>query len=208
MQEGKAEKETVADGNENIQAAQDKISRAHGGWRELVRVFLVSLAIVVPIRYFVAQPFIVRGASMEPNFEDSDYLIVDEFSYYVRPPDRNEVIVFRYPNDTRQFFIKRIIGLPGEQIQIKNGVITIKNKAHSDGFVIHESYLRPPNYPTHPDLFVTLGNDEYFVLGDNRDFSSDSRIWGTLKKNLIIGRPLIRAWPLKEAGFIPRYVEN
>lgn len=177
-------------------------------WREageVLKVFLVSLAIVLPIRYFIVQPFIVRGASMEPNFEDREYLIIDEASYYFRTPQRGEVVVFRYPRDPRQFFIKRIIGLPGEGIEIRNGRVNIKNIEYPEGFVLEEPYLAPPGRLTHPNVTIALGDDEYFVMGDNRDFSSDSRIWGPLEKHFIVGRTMFRVWPFADLGFVPDF---
>lgn len=178
-----------------------------GGWGkelwEISKVILISMAIVLPVRYFIVQPFIVRGASMEPAFDDREYLIVDELSYFLREPKRGEVIVFRYPRDPRQFFIKRIIGLPGEEIEIKNGRIKIHNTGYPDGFLLEESYLKPPDRTTNPDLTITLDEGDFFVLGDNRDFSSDSRVWGVLERDFIVGRALFRAWPVARLGIIP-----
>lgn len=170
---------------------------------EIVKVLVISLAIVLPIRYFIAQPFIVRGASMEPNFEDREYLVIDELSYYLREPERGEVVIFRYPKDPRQFFIKRVIGLSGERVVIKEGRVYIFNAAHSEGLLVDEQYLSPPNRPTHPEMDVTVPDRQVFVLGDNRDFSSDSRIWGFLPEDLIVGRALFRAWPPERFGTIP-----
>ncbi len=172
---------------------------------EIVKVLLIALAVVLPIRYFVAQPFIVRGASMEPNFENSEYLIIDELSYYTREPHRGDAIVFRYPVNPRQFFIKRIIGLPGEEVALREGRVRVKNAFYPDGFMLDESYLDPPQRPTKPDLAITLGADEYFVLGDNRDASSDSRVWGSLKRKFIVGRALFRVWPFNRLGFLPNF---
>ena len=169
---------------------------------DIMKVLFISLAIVLPIRYFLVQPFIVRGASMEPTFEDSEYLIIDELSYYIRQPERGEVVVFRYPRDPKQFFIKRIMGLPGEEVDIKGGRVTILNAEHPSGFTVDEQYLDPPNRPTYPEVHRKLGIDEYFVLGDNRDFSSDSRIWGILPKKLITGRTLLRVWPPNRLGAV------
>lgn len=169
---------------------------------EILKILLISLAIVLPVRYFIVQPFIVRGASMEPNFENREYLIIDEVSYYFREPERGEPIVFRYPLDPRQFFIKRIIGLPGEHVEIKGGRIRITNFSIPEGFWLDESYLDPPGRMTHPDTNVDLNADHFFVLGDNRDFSSDSRVWGLLDRKFITGRAVFRAWPVSRLGVI------
>ncbi len=167
---------------------------------EIIRILLISFAIVVPIRYFIAQPFIVRGASMEPAYVDREYLIIDEISYYFRNPERGEVIVFRYPNDPRQYFIKRIIGLPGEHVQITDGEIKIYTPEQKDGFLLRETYVAEENHPTRPSLDIQLGKNEYYVLGDNRDESSDSRLWGPLGREFITGRVLLRAWPPSRFG--------
>ena len=169
---------------------------------EIAKILLISLAIVVPIRYFIVQPFIVRGASMEPNFYDGQYLIIDEATYNFRRPTRGEVIVFRYPRDPGQFFIKRIIGLPGERIRITKGRVMIFNSSHPDGMLLNETYLVPTNRPTYPDEEKILTSSEYFLMGDNRDSSSDSRVWGPMDVKFMIGRTLFRAWPLDSFGFI------
>lgn len=160
---------------------------------EIVKIIAVALVIVVPIRYFLFQPFVVKGQSMEPNFENGDYLIVDEISYKLKSPERGEVIVFKYPHLPSQRYIKRIIGLPGETIEIKNGRITIFNQKGNQ-MLAETSYL-PVSTQTLGDMRVSLGEGEYFVLGDNRAASSDSRAWGTLPKEDIIGKVFLRAWP-------------
>jgi signal peptidase I len=162
---------------------------------ETVEVVLIALAIILPIRYFLMQPFFVRGQSMEPNYHDGDYLIVDEVSYRFREPERGEVVVFRFPANPRDYYIKRVIGLPGETIEIKAGRVKIYNALHPDGFILQESYLRP-SLLTDGDIYLKLGDDDYFVLGDNRIASYDSRRWGTLKRKDIIGRVWLRLWPL------------
>lgn len=172
---------------------------------EILKVIIISLAIVLPIRYFVAQPFIVRGASMEQNFYDREYLVIDELSYYFREPERGEAIVFRYPRDPRQFFIKRIVGLPGEKVETKDGRIKVFNKDFPGGFILEEPYLTPPGLLTRPDVEVSLGGDDFFVLGDNRNSSSDSRVWGPLRRELIVGRAVFRAWPFARFGLVPDY---
>lgn len=177
------------------------------GWKsttgEVVRLLVIWIAISFVIRYFIAQPFIVRGASMEPNYQDQQYLVVDELSYYLRAPKRGEVIVFHYPRNTTQYFIKRIVGLPGETIKIENGTIHLINAEYPDGLVFEEPYLAQQSRITRPDSTIVLKNNEYFVLGDNRDFSSDSRAWGPLGKDYIVGKVLFRAWPPSKFGIVP-----
>ena len=156
---------------------------------ELLQTVVLALAIVLPIRYFIFQPFVVLGHSMEPNFYPKDYLIVDEISYRFREPKRGEVIVFKYPANPKLKYLKRIIGLPGEEITIENGVVKI------NGRILDESAYLPPHIQTSGFISIKLGKDEYFVMGDNRDFSSDSRRWGPLPRKLIIGRAILRLFP-------------
>ena len=180
---------------------------------EIAKIVIIAIVIVVPIRYFLFQPFFVRGQSMDPNFENGDYLLVDEITYRFKEPARGEVIVFKSPLDSSQRFIKRIIGLPEEVVEIKDGRVMVYNdkgqqaplevngseKNHQEnkpltGQVLNESdYI--PNFSTGGDLKISLAEDEYFVLGDNRPFSYDSRRVGSLPKESIIGRVIFRAWP-------------
>ena len=162
---------------------------------ELIQVMAVSLAIIIPVRYFLIQPFYVKGASMEPNFYDHEYLIIDEISYRFREPQRGDIVVFRYPNDPRQFFIKRVIGLPGETVEIAGGQIKIYNDKNPNGAVLQEIAYLDQDY-TATTRTVTLQNDEYYVLGDNRVASLDSRYFGAVKRGYIVGRVWLRGWPL------------
>ncbi len=161
---------------------------------ETVKVVVISLAIILPIRYYLVQPFFVKGASMEPNFEDGDYLLVDEISYRFSEPVRGDVIIFRYPEDKSQFFIKRIVGLPGETIEIKNNKVIIYNAQSPEGFNLKENYLSPEQ-DTLGNMLLRLDDNEYFVLGDNRLQSSDSRRWGPINETLVTGKVFLRAWP-------------
>jgi signal peptidase I len=170
---------------------------------ELIKVFLLACAIIIPIRYFLVQPFFVRGASMEPNFSDGEYLVIDELSYYLREPRRGEVVVFRYPNNPSQFFIKRLIGLPGETVRVEDGQITLVNEVYPTGVVLDESRYLPDSMRTGGRVAATLGADEYFVLGDNRAASSDSRAWGVLPGEDIVGRAWVRAFPFDRFGMVP-----
>lgn len=168
---------------------------------EILRFAVIAIIIVVPIRMFVAQPFIVSGASMETTFHSGEYLIVDQLSYHFEKPTRGEVIIFRYPRDPKKYFIKRVIGLPGDTVTIENGIVTITNEANPTGFVIDEPYAEA--MPPAPKLVETLGEREYFVMGDNRDESSDSRAWGVLQEERIIGRAWMRLFPPSEFDYFP-----
>ncbi len=163
---------------------------------ELVKIVVISLVIIIPVRYFLIQPFYVKGASMEPNFFDHEYLIIDEITYRFNEPQRGDIIVFRYPRNPQEFFIKRLIGLPGEQVQIKEGSVYIYNQEHPDGFKLDEPYLGEgvKTYGLSEDK-VVLGDNEFFVLGDNRNSSKDSRSFGPVNKSFITGRVLLRGWP-------------
>ncbi len=163
---------------------------------ELIKIVVISLVIIIPIRYFLIQPFYVKGASMEPNFHDHEYLIIDEISYRFKDPGRGDIIVFRYPVNPQEYFIKRIVALPGEKVQIKDGQVLIYNDVSLDGKVLDESYLSD-GIKTYSlsDKIVNLGEDEYFVLGDNRNSSKDSRSFGTVNESFIIGKVLLRGWP-------------
>jgi len=169
---------------------------------ELIKIFLLAMVIILPIRYFLVQPFFVRGASMEPNFLDGEYLVVDELSYQFREPERGEVIVFRFPGDTSQFFIKRIIGLPRETARIEDGQVIISNKEHPEGVLLNEAEYLPADLRTGGQVTITLGDNEYFVLGDNRSASSDSRSWGPLTEEAIVGRAWLRAFPFERFGVL------
>ena len=161
-------------------------------WKDTIKLVILALLIVVPFRLYIAQPFVVEGASMDPTFATGQYLIVDEISYYFKNPARGSILVFKYPKDRKKSFIKRVIGLPNEEILISEGLVTIINPQNPDGFVLEEPYLEF----TKKDSFeYILGPDEYFVLGDNRLASSDSRVWGPVREEDIIGRPIIRFFP-------------
>lgn len=160
---------------------------------EVFKTVLIALLIVVPIRAFLFQPFFVRGQSMEPNFENGDYLIIDEISYRFVEPQRGEVVVFKYPNNPSQRYIKRIIGLPGDTIEIREGLVMIQEGEESK--ILDESTYLAQNIQTLGDAKVSLNENEYFVLGDNRTLSSDSRRWGPIEKKDIIGKVILRAWP-------------
>ncbi|MBU4360453.1 signal peptidase I [Candidatus Parcubacteria bacterium] len=165
---------------------------------ETVKIIIISLIIIIPVRYYLIQPFYVSGASMEPNFYDHEYLIIDEISYRFNEPQRGDIIVFKYPKNPSDYFIKRVIGLPGEKITIASNKITVANAENPGGFILDESLYLPANTPTPNDINITLGQDEYFVLGDNRTSSLDSRTFGPITRSDIIGRTWVRGWPLNQ----------
>lgn len=162
---------------------------------EIIKLAILAGLMILFIRHFLFKPFYVNGASMEPNFEDKDYLIIDELSYRFREPRRGEVVVFRYPDDEKEYFIKRIIGLPGERVKVSEGRVTIYNLEYPEGMVIQEDYL-PDGLLTQGNRTIYLGDDEYFVLGDNRNNSYDSRKFGAIDKDVIVGRTVFLGWPI------------
>ncbi|MDO8664878.1 MAG: signal peptidase I [Candidatus Liptonbacteria bacterium] len=161
---------------------------------EIVEITVVAFAAVFLIRSYLVQPFLVSGSSMVPNFSDGDYLLVDELTYRFRAPERGEIVVFRYPKDESVYFIKRIIGLPGEKVVTKDNKITIFNDSHKEGFSLDEKYLTG-TVPVSGNAEFQVSAGGYFVLGDNRAYSFDSRSWGTLPKNDVVGLVQFRLWP-------------
>lgn len=171
---------------------------------ELIKVAVLAGITITLVRYFLFKPFYVKGASMESNFFDKEYLIVDELSYRFRAPERGEVVVFKYPENPKEFFLKRIIGLPGERVKISEGKVTIYNTEHPEGVILDESYL-PSDLLTSGDrTYVPLTDKQYFVMGDNRPNSYDSRRFGAVDKSLIVGRVFFRGWPLNRAELITK----
>jgi len=201
------------------QETQEENYGVSGIFWEITKVVLWVVLIIVPLRVFLVQPFFVQGASMEPNFQDKEYLIINELGYkktdvgfnygdkkinfFTVSPfkefKRDDVVVFRYPKNPSTFYIKRVIGLPGEKIEISGGKIKIYNQENPNGFILDESSYLSPSEETTGEEVRQLTDEEYFVMGDNRKFSSDSRSWGPVPKYDVIGKVLIRAWPFGKA---------
>lgn len=169
---------------------------------DLVKIVIIAMVIIVPFRMLVAEPFVVSGSSMLPNFHNRDYLIIDRLSYRTHEPARGDVIVLRFPKDPSQFFIKRVIGLPGETVKIQQGYVIIYNSEHPEGLRLNEPYLASQTETVGSSEPLKLGSDEYFVLGDNRTASSDSRVWGILPRDDIVGRVWLRVYPFNTAGLV------
>jgi signal peptidase I len=162
---------------------------------------------VFTVRVFIAKPFIVSGASMYPTFDDYHYLIIDQLSYQLHNPVRGDVIVMRYPLDTSRYFIKRIIGLPGETVVVHGSSVTILNTEHPEGITLEEPYVRPENIAFN-EVTTHLKDDEYFVMGDNRAASADSRYWGALPRVDIVGRAYIRLFPFSQIDYLPGSLDS
>ena len=189
--------------NEEVKTSEGKNAeqkKKKGFFREIVEFALIALVIVIPFRMFIAQPFVVNGASMDPTFLHGEYLIVDQLSYRFDNPKRGSVLIFKYPKDPSKYFIKRVIGLPGETVKISRGKVTIINSSHPEGMTLDEPYIR---YEKKDSFEMTLSNGEYFVMGDNRLGSADSRVWGALPEEDIVGRPVLRLFPISKLSLFP-----
>lgn len=170
---------------------------------ELLKLSLLAVVTIFLVRYFLFKPFYVRGASMEPNFFDKEYLIIDELTYHFQTPQRGDIVVLRSPLNKKEYFLKRVIGLPGETIKIRDGRVMIFNEANPEGLILKEDYIAKGAL-TLPDVTVELGPEKYFVLGDNRFSSLDSRNLGPVEESSLVGRVLLRGLPINRAQFFSR----
>ncbi|MEI8224286.1 MAG: signal peptidase I [bacterium] len=175
---------------------------------DIIKFLAPIVVIVFFVRTYIAQPFIVDGESSSPNFHTGHYLIIDELTYRFREPARGDVIVLRYPLQPSRFFLKRIVGLPGERVVIKDGKVYIYNTENPKGYVLDEPYQKQATFPAGPYRDVTLAPEQYFVMGDNRSGSDDSRMWGILPRNDIMGHVLLRLFPIKLAAVTPASVDD
>jgi len=180
-------------GNQEI---KDQRQRGKSTLREIVETVLLTLLVFLAIRALI-QNFRIEGTSMEPNLHDGQYLIINKLVYYLHPPERGDVVVFHYPRNPRRDFIKRIVGLPGEKVEVKGERLFINSEELEEPYALHTG-----GYAWGPQR---LGKDEYFVLGDNRISSSDSRNWGPLPRDAIIGKAWISYWPPQHLGLVPHY---
>ena len=191
----------MQDETEKLMSDTPKNTQGEKHWfREAIELLILALVIVLPIRLFIVNPFIVSGSSMIPTFHNGEYLIIDQISYRFNSPERGDVIIFHYPKDETKYFIKRIIGLPGEKIELKDGIVSIKRTSDENFTQLTEDYIKNKSFDNGS---YSLGDEEYFVMGDNRISSSDSRVWGVLNKKLIVGRALLRLFPVTEVSVFP-----
>jgi len=169
---------------------------------DVIKLIVLAFIIVWPIHRFVFQPFYVVGPSMEPSFYDNEYLIIEKITYRFREPKRGEVIVFKSPSNPKDYLIKRIIGLPNEKVLIEKGDVLIENAQFVQGLELKEDAYLASGTTTPGQISVELQDDQYYVLGDNRNMSLDSRVFGPISKENISGRTWFRGWPFKEIGLI------
>lgn len=165
--------------------------------REYLEAFVIAVALALFIITFIAQSFVVQGRSMEPTLHHGQRLLVDKLTYRFRPPAPGEIVVFRYPADPRRKFIKRIIGVPGDEIMIRDTVVYL------NGRPLEETYIYGPTYGDWGPRKVPAGR--YFVMGDNRNNSDDSRFpdVGFVNRDLLMGRAVISYWPVGSIGLLP-----
>lgn len=198
-----APEQVDVNGVQSVPPMEDETGKADDGvrWgallREVAETLILTVLIFVLVRGVLVQNFKIEGFSMEPTLHEGQYLIVNKFIYYLQPPQRGDIIVFAFPRGPERDFIKRVIGLPGDTVEIRSGQVLV------NGEPLEEPYISEPVAYSSPP--VTLGPNEYFVLGDNRNNSSDSHTWGVLDRKYIIGKAWLSYWPPEEWGFVPNY---
>ncbi len=160
---------------------------------DVIKIVFIAAVLVSVVKLFIAEPFIVSGDSMVPTFYSSDYLVIDELTYELHPPTRGDIVIFRYPLDPSVYFIKRLIGVPGDTVVVNNGSVFVTSGKMTQR-LLTEPYIQAGAAKVETGT-TTLGNDEYFVLGDNRNASFDSRVWGPVPRRYIVGRALVRLYP-------------
>lgn len=168
---------------------------------DIFQTIVISLAVFVILYQFAAQPHKVRGTSMEPNYHDGEYILTEKVRYYFEDPQRGDVVVFKFPNNKELDYIKRIVALPGETVSIRDNSIFI------DGRELSEAYLAPGTFTSGHSAISNGGSfnvpaGEYVVMGDNREHSSDSREWGAVPREDVVGRAFFRYWPPSDIGLV------
>ena len=174
---------------------------------DIIEVIVFAVAIFLFVYLLILQPHKIKGASMHPNFPDGEYLLTDKVTYRFGDPKRGDVIVFKAPINEEEEFIKRIIGLPGEEVSLRNSKIYINSKSIEESYIAGNVITSGGNF-LDEGLTVKVPEGEYFVLGDNRPHSSDSRSWGFVKRTKITGRAWLIYWPISSAGTVPKINYN
>ncbi|MCX6817210.1 MAG: signal peptidase I [Candidatus Beckwithbacteria bacterium] len=172
---------------------------------DFIETIVIALAIFVVMYRFLFQPHQVKGSSMYDNFHDGEYLLTDKISYRFTPPQRDDVIVFKAPQNEDYDYIKRIIGLPGDRVKIKQGRVYVNEQILDESGYLDKSIMTQPGYFTQEGQTLTVPEGNYFVMGDNRSNSSDSRDWGFVPTANIVGKAWVRYWPINNFGVIKKY---
>lgn len=172
---------------------------------DFAETIVIALAIFVIMYRFLFQPHEVKGNSMYDNYHDGEYLLTDKISYRFHLPQRDDVVIFKAPKNEDYDYIKRIIGLPGDQIKIESGRVYVNNQLLDESGYLGPSVMTQPGYFSREGINITVTDDNYYVLGDNRNNSSDSRDWGLVPKTNIIGKAWLRYWPITKLGIINKY---
>ena len=175
---------------------------------DLVETIVIGLSLFLVVYLFFMQPHQVNGQSMVPTFQSGEYVLTDKVSYKLGQPERGDIVVFHAPPaancpvGTGCDFIKRVLGVPGGTVEVRDDAIIVNGQALTEPY-IHDEFETLPGAFTR-DRAITLGADEYFVSGDNRPYSSDSRAWGPIQKRDIVGKAFFRYWPADKVGSISR----
>ena len=181
-----------------VRPAEAAPARGPSLLREIIETILLT-AVIYAVVNFTTGRFRIEGPSMEPSFQQNERVLVDKLSYMFSDPRRGDVVVFNYPLATERDFIKRVIGLPGDSVDIISGMVRV------NGQELDEPYIKePPRSEGH----WLVGPGQYFVMGDNRNSSSDSRTWGALDRQYLIGRAVVVYWPLSELGLVKHFAYN
>jgi signal peptidase I len=179
---------------------------------DIIETLVIALSIFLVIYLFLVQPHQVNGQSMVPNFQSGEYVLTDKISYNFGDPQRGEVVVFHAPpaahcpKGTGCDFIKRVLGIPGDRIAVKNNGIYVNSVKLAEPYIPEDFETEAGDYTR--NRTITLGPNEYFVCGDNRPYSSDSRAWGPIPKQNIVGKAFFRYWPPEAMGLIVKKEYN
>lgn len=175
--------------------------RVGGFFLDIIETFVIALAMFVLMYLFLFQPHQVKGNSMFPNFHDQEYLLTDKITYRLSKPKRGDVIVFKAPKNEEYDYIKRIVGLPGDTVKVENCHVFINNQSLEESYLT-ENVCTSAGRSWQTGQSIILSEDEYFVVGDNRPYSSDSRDWGAVPEENIVGKAWFRYWPADRMGII------
>lgn len=168
---------------------------------DFIETIVVSLAIFAIVYIFLFQPHQVEGKSMEPNFQNAEYILTDKISYRLHDPRRLDVVVFHSPQDERVDFIKRIIGIAGDKVALRDGYVYLNGQKMAEPYINNPGQVLPGRF-IKENTEVTVPEGQFLVMGDNRLHSSDSREWGFVTRNEIVGRAFFRYWPVAAFGVV------